>query len=210
MCLVFSWLNILCTCHDKRDTRLISYFNKIYVDKILADYECCVCGRRKTAKGGSGYEPLEKCETENGARSLHDAALSFDFPHLQSEVGNSEWQTILAKEYSYHRSCYREICKKRVVRPVVSSDADTVFRALTAFIEEKVIVGCEVFRMSDISRQYSEIAERLFGKERQIGFPQNYKGLKKRFKSALAQKLDSGVQSMVASIYSAIALKRGS
>lgn len=69
-------------------------------------------GERKTAKGGSGYiyESLGK-KTENGARSLQDAALSLDFPDFQSEVGSSKWQTILAKEYFYHRSCYREICK---------------------------------------------------------------------------------------------------
>ena len=130
-----------------------------------------MCGRKKTAKGGSGYESLEKCKTENGARSLHDAALSLDFPHLQSEIGNAEWQMILAKEYYYHMSCYREICKKRVVKPVVSSDAETVFHELAAFIEEKVIVGCDVLRMSSLCKQHSEIAEHLFGKEHQTSSP---------------------------------------
>ena len=86
-----------------------------------------------------------KCETENGARSLHDAALSFDFLHLQSEVGNSDWQTILTKDYFYHRSCYREICKERVVTPVISNDAETVFEKLPTFIEEKVVVGVKHF-----------------------------------------------------------------
>ncbi len=111
---------------------------------------------KNPAKGGSGYESLQKCETENGARSLHNAALSLDFPHLQSEIGNSEWQTILAIMSS---------------KSVVWSNAETIFHDLTASIEEKVIVGCDVFRMSDLSRQYSEIAERLFGKEHQIDLP---------------------------------------
>ena len=47
----------------------------------------------KTAKGGSGYEPIEKCKTENGERCLHDAALSLDFPHLQAEVLLTDYAT---------------------------------------------------------------------------------------------------------------------
>ena len=122
----------------------------VYPGRILADHECCVCRKKKTAKGGSGYEPLEKCETENGAQTLQQAALSLDYPHLQAEIGNAGWQSILAKEYFYHRSCYREICRKQVVKPVALSKADQVFHELTALIEE-VIGGCEVLRMCDLS-----------------------------------------------------------
>ena len=112
----------------------------------MADHECCVCERKKIAKCGNGHEQLEKCETENGARSLHNAALSLHFTHLQTEVENSEWQTILAKKYFYHRSCYREICNERMTKPVASSNAKTVFQELSAVIEEKIILRWEVCR----------------------------------------------------------------
>ena len=158
----------------------------IFIGKTLADYECCVCGKRKTAKGGSGYEPIEKCQTENGARCLHAAALSLDFPHLHAEVAGSEWQAILAREYFYHRSCYKEISKKR--KPVVSSDAESVFNELIAFIEEKVITGCEVLRMVDLSQIYAEIADRLFGEEHQIGMPKLQR-LKEKIKKQLGSKI---------------------
>ena len=94
------------------------------IGRILADYECCICGKRKTAKGWSGYETLQKCETENGARTLQQAAVSLGYPNLLAQIGEAEWQAILAREYFYHRSCYRDICKKREVKPGVSSDAD--------------------------------------------------------------------------------------
>lgn len=45
-----------------------------YPGKILADYECCICGKKKTAKGSSAYEQLRKCESENGAKALQQAA----------------------------------------------------------------------------------------------------------------------------------------
>ena len=95
----------------------------------------------------------------------------FDFPHLQTEVGNSEWQTILAKEYFHHRSCYGEICKNCKTKLVASSNAETVFQELPAVIEEKVFLECEVLRMVDLTKKSLEIAERLFGAKHQISSP---------------------------------------
>ncbi|XP_046862226.1 uncharacterized protein LOC124455617 [Xenia sp. Carnegie-2017] len=156
--------------------------------KIFADRECCVRERKKIAKRGSGYEQLEKCETEDGARSLHNAALLLHFPHLQTEVGNSEWQTILVKKYFYHRSCYREVCKKRKTKPVASSNAETVFQELSAVIEEKVILGCEVLRMVYFTKKYLEIGERLFGAEHHLNSPKIQR-LKDKIKKFFGSKV---------------------
>ena len=141
------------------------------IGRILADQECCICEKRKTAKCGSGYEALEKCETENGARTLQQAAELNEYPLLQAKVLGSDWQTILAMEFFYHRSCYRGICKKRTANAVPSNDAEKVFQKLTEVIEEKVILGCEVLRLVDMSTLCSEIKIRLFGGESEITLP---------------------------------------
>ena len=127
----------------------------------MAEHECCICKKKKTAKTGSGYEELYKCVTENGARSLKQASVSNDFPFLHTEFAGTDWQTILTKEYFYHRSCYRSIVKKRDSNDTFSSDADKILQELIAIIEERVINSCEVLRMSDISTLYSEIRDRF-------------------------------------------------
>ena len=100
----------------------------------------------KTAKGGRGYEQLEKCETQNGARSLHDAALSFHFPQLQTEVGNSEWQTILAKNI---------FTTDRVIGKSSKKENQWLQAMLKSF-------GCKVLRMDDLTKKYLEITECFF------------------------------------------------
>ena len=90
----------------------------------MADHECCICGTKKTAR--SGYEPLKKCVTENGAETLMQQAEKDDeYPSLRAEVAGVDWQTIIAREYYYHKSCYKKLAKKRVPkRTVVVDNAD--------------------------------------------------------------------------------------
>ena len=146
-------------------TEKVYYFPHRYgIGKILADYECCICTKRKTASSGSGYEQLEKCVTENGARTLQQAGLHDEYPFLQSEVGAGvDWQTIIAREYYYHRSCYKKVVRKRDAKKAAVSATDKVFDEVVKHIEEKLINDFEVLRMSDISRLYSEIAEQFSG-----------------------------------------------
>ena len=62
-----------------------------------------LCMREENnGKSGSGYEALEKCETENGARTLQQASVSLDYPYLRAQIREREWQTILARECFYH------------------------------------------------------------------------------------------------------------
>ncbi|CAB4038823.1 Hypothetical predicted protein, partial [Paramuricea clavata] len=138
--------------------------------KILADHECCICGTKKTARTGSGYEPLRKCVTENGAETLMQQAEKDDeYPSLRAEVAGVDWQTIIAREYYYHKSCYKKLAKKRVPNADAdnadadNADEDLVFHEVTRHIAEKVIDGCEVVRVSDISKIFSEIADRFSG-----------------------------------------------
>lgn len=120
---------------------------------------------------------MKKCVTENGAETLMQQAEKDDeFPSLRAEVAGVDWQTMIAREYYYHKSCYRKLAKKRVPKRTVvvdnadadnadadNADEDLVFHEVTRHIAEKVIDGCEVVRVSDISKIYSEIADRFSG-----------------------------------------------
>ena len=138
---------------------------------------------KKTSRSGSGYEQLEKCVTENGARALQLAPSCEDFPFLQTEVAGIDWQTIVAKEYHYHRSCYRRIVRKREAKTAEKNE-DKIMNEVFKHIEEKVINDCEVLRMTDISKKYSDLVEQSFGDEdRDVIVPkaQNLKEKLQRF-----------------------------
>ena len=109
--------------------------------------------------------------TKNGAVTLQQAENDDEYPSLRAEVAGVDWQTILAREFYYHKSCYKKLAKKRapktttVVDDLVedNADEDYVFPEITKYISEKIIVDCEVVRMTDILMMYSEMADRLSG-----------------------------------------------
>ena len=83
---------------------------------VLARQECVICRKKeKTKKRGSGYETYERCETTNGTKTLvaHD--------HSEDEYVPVELQDLtIANIFPYHRSYYRNICRKE--KPVVNSE----------------------------------------------------------------------------------------
>lgn len=146
-------------------------------------------GGGKTASSGSGYEQVDKCVTENGALTLQKAGLDGEYSFLQSRVGaRVDCQTIIAREYYYHRSCYRKVVRKRAAKKATGSATDKVFNEVVKHIEEKLVNDFEVLRMSDISRLYSEIAKQFSGKEDQASVLSNQK-LKERIQTRFGAKV---------------------
>lgn len=91
---------------------------------------------------------MQKCVTENGAETLQQAENDDEYPSLRAEVAGADWQTIIAREYYYHKSCYKKLAKKRAPKKttmvddvvVDNVDADRVFQEVTRHIAEKVAV----------------------------------------------------------------------
>ena len=117
-----------------------------------------------------GHEPLIKCVTKNCAKTLQQEGRYDDYPSLRAEVAGVEWQTIVAREYYYHKSCYKKLAKKQAKRTLAldnadadKADKDQFFSEVIRYITEKVIDGCEVVRVSDISKKYFEIADQFPG-----------------------------------------------
>ena len=126
--------------------------------------------------------------TENGARTLQQTGLHDD-PFLQSEVGvGVVWQTIVVREYYYHRSCYKKVVRKRDAKKAAVSATDKVFDEVGKHVEGKLINDFEVLRMSDISKLYSEIAEQFSGEEGQVFMISNQK-LKERIQTRFDVKV---------------------
>eukprot|EP00794_Sanderia_malayensis_P011579 gene11579-12772_t len=103
------------------------------------DYECCICRSKKTAKGGSGYERLEKCVTEVGAVALQEAAIiRNDKPQLLADVAGVDWKVINAREVHCHRTCYRKYTKIKPVEVEKGQENERVLSELTEYIEQRV------------------------------------------------------------------------
>ena len=125
----------------------------MFSGKLLADKECCICRKKKTKKTGSGWERLEKCETESGAQSLKNAALQRkDNQHLMAEVSGVDIQVIVAKEFYYHRSCKRDYTRVKNRR---NKTLDRVpLEKVVEYIERHVISGGKVKNMTEILELY--------------------------------------------------------
>ena len=78
---------------------------------VLARQECVIFRKRKTKKGGSGYETYERYETINGTETLIAHAHSVTDAYVSVELQDLTIADILAKDFMYHRSCYRNICR---------------------------------------------------------------------------------------------------
>ncbi len=100
---------------------------------------------------------MEKCETEDGAKSLQKAALAkYDNPQLIAEVCGVDWKVINARELFYHRSCKRNYTRPARGKAVQSSDT---FQSLIDFIELNVISNGMVISMSDVQNVYREFIQ---------------------------------------------------
>ncbi len=125
----------------------------LFSGKVLADRECCICRKRKRKKTGSGWEVLEKCETESGALSLQSAALERnDNPHFMAEMSGVDVQVIVAKEFYYHRSCKRDYTRVETKRKKALDRMP--FERLIEYIQAQVISGGKVKHMTGVLAVY--------------------------------------------------------
>jgi hypothetical protein len=173
--------------------------------KILADYICCVCKKRKTAKGNSGYEKLQKCTTENGAKAFQQAAAMSPSKLVSSEIAGCDWQTILARELYYHRSWYTDLTRKR--NTPKDNCSEKAFQDVKQFIEEKVLNKCEVLRLADLAQLYVESKSTHSKIDCQLCASTAQK-LKKESKKHLARMFNFGVQIMGVNMSSITRLRK--
>eukprot|EP00794_Sanderia_malayensis_P001799 gene1799-2005_t len=81
---------------DVHERRMSERRKDRQVGQTLADYECCICRKKKTNPSNSGYEALQRCETENAAKNLQETALEkADNAQLVVNMTGIDWKVIV-------------------------------------------------------------------------------------------------------------------
>lgn len=123
---------------------------------------CCICNKKKTSATGSGYEALQRCETENAATNLQNAALEkADNAQLVANMTGIDWQVVIAREFHYHKTCFRSYTRQK---KIVSSNKqakplEDQLNKLQEFIEENVILKGMVINMTEIIKVFDNSSE---------------------------------------------------
>ena len=123
-----------------------------------------MCRKSKTKSGGSGYEKLTVCDLESVAATLIKYSNECDDEYFTVQVGQLSISDVQAKEFKYHRSCYRTI-----TRPSLTKDPnkclerdlrETCFSELKECIDEKILMNGEFVRMYYLSDYYGQLQEK--------------------------------------------------
>ena len=98
------------------DTYIMLHVRKVpllflHVDLVLARDESMICRKKKTKKGGSGYELLQQCVTESGAQTLLNYADKNDDKYFKVKLASLSISDVIAKEFKYHRTCYQSLTR---------------------------------------------------------------------------------------------------
>lgn len=99
---------------------------------------CCICHTVKTDSSGSGYESLVTCVTETAAKKLKQCSdTKQDNDLLAAEMAGKDWESIVAYEIRYHRSCYRSYTRLDKQLPSNDEAAEHVFGVVSKLIFEE-------------------------------------------------------------------------
>ena len=126
------------------------------VGSILAPQTCIICQKNKRHPKSSGFEDPIKCITTSSAQTLIEICTSGN-EYQQAQISGLSALDVIAKEFHFHRTCYRQNSKSS---DPCSSDSETrkkCFDDLVSYIEDIVINEGEVVRISCISKIYKNI-----------------------------------------------------
>lgn len=122
----------------------------------LAPMLCIICQRNKTSTNGSGYEELVKCITGSTAKAIFNSCLNGN-DYQQAQVAGIEPLDIIAKEFHFHRSCYRNITRLSKSSNEEHKKREQCFEEIISFVENAVIGDGDVVRLSSITKMYRDL-----------------------------------------------------
>ena len=121
--------------------------------------QCLFCGKNRI-QGKHVSEYPTKCVTETAAESILQAA---KYKNDHTLLGKIEGFDLLAREAHYHNSCRRDYTRKHErnvnKEPDESAAAQLaahseVFRYICEYVEEHIIKGCNVERVTMLKEKY--------------------------------------------------------
>ena len=146
------------------------FFHLIFISWLfilgpLAPEQCIICLIRcKTADSGSGYEELLVCKTAVCAERLYQHCINSNNNHVEAQVvACNSYMDLIAREFRYHRSCYKKLCwpsKENSVeeQPQKVKWQDCIDK-LKEYVNELVIRNGQIIRVSDIAKRYVRLQE---------------------------------------------------
>ena len=178
---------------DQTNTHATSKRRKTESSK-LAPNICIICRtKRCNKKGKTGYEVLTTCETDDTASVLQSFSMSCEA--VTHEFAGLSISQITAKEFKYHRSCYRDLTRTKSVptrsqQEIEDDDIrESCFAEITEYVKDYIIGGGNVLKMSTLTT-LTEIYHNL-QKEKNISVKGDINRLlkdrlKNRFKNQLS------------------------
>ena len=131
---------------------------------ILARQECVICQSQKTAANGTGYEYLIKCTTVSSTNILKMYADNLIDCYSKTQLSMYSVKEIIAKEFQYHRSCYRNITRPTKNKTDNESEKENdnklreqCFEELKLFVKKHIIEDGQFIRISTLSSHYRDI-----------------------------------------------------
>lgn len=150
----------MCICITKVESLYIFVF---LGSTILAKNECIICQRNKTAHTGTGYEELIKCVTIEAAVTLIDYARNSDDQYVKTQLMNSGQDVVIAKEFKFHRTCYRDITRAKDRNESSNEkredrqNREKCFQLLKDYVSAEILTKGRILRITAIAEQYAKI-----------------------------------------------------
>ena len=146
---------------DQTNTHATSKRRKRESSK-LAPNICIICRtKRCNKKVKTGYEALTTCETDDTASVLQSFSMSCEA--VTHEFAGLSISQITAKEFKYHRSCYRDLTRTKSVptrsqQEIEEDDIrESCFAEITEYVKDYSIDRGNVLKMSTLTQIYHNL-----------------------------------------------------
>ena len=128
----------------------------------LAPRICIICRtKRCNKKGKTSYEALTTCQTDDTASDFQNFASSCEA--VTHELAGLSISQITAKEFKYHRTCYRDLTRSKSAstRSEQEIEEDNIrescFAEIAEYVKDYVISEGNVLKMSTVAETYHNL-----------------------------------------------------
>ena len=144
------------SCSESKDDRSVRRSQEAYI--WLS--HCIICQKDKLIKGTSNYETPSQCITFEASGKLKAAARIRQDTRMMREIQDKD---LIALEVKYHRSCCSNYVHKKTLDRLSQQDSedinvkdiyDAAFEKLAVYIEEHIVKGYDVIRISELREMY--------------------------------------------------------
>ena len=123
---------------------------------------CIICRtKRCNKKGKTSYEALTTCQTDDTASDFQNFASSCGA--VTHELAGLSISQITAKEFKYHRTCYRDLTRSKSAstRSEQEIEEDNIrescFAEIAEYVKDYVISEGNVLKMSTLAETYHNL-----------------------------------------------------